>query len=722
MKKHLIMGAALAVLAAASAASAGDTVIDASGDVNNVQKDVGHEVSTVTGAVADINGNVSQTAAAIGNSFSVSGTGSDGGIDPKSTAGVITNSQETTKGISASIGKIVGKTSTPVTVTNIVGNVSQTAAAIGNSASVSVGSIKEFDNYQGTQNQDPAALVDSTISNVTGNVNVTAAALGNSLSVTTPDAAGSIGTINNNDQGVDGYGQVNQAPINAAVDNTITNVSGDVTATSAAIGNSFSATANTIGTIDNTQTNTGPITSRVDTSVGALNEAVFGDVSLTAAAIGNSFSATTPDSNGTIGDINNNSAGNDGTGQVNTGTIKAKLDTAVQDITGKVSETAAAIGNSFSATADSLGNITSTQTNAGRVSAKAEGSVSEINWKNVTGDTVAITAAAIGNSLSFAGNTTSAGGIDNTQTNTGKITAKVTADVGATNASVTADVTQTAAAIGNSYSASNTGSDGGTDLQSTANVMTNVQSSTGTVTANLGTWATPVTDTYVTGNVAGTAAAIGNSATDNFGTIANINNDQSNTGAITALVNENVNNVTGTTTLTSAAIGNSLSATGPNGIGNFSNVLNGGADPGQTNSGDITANVNTNINTVNGSVSETAAAIGNSVSLTTEDMGTFANGQSNTGDVSSKVNTYIYDVNPNSVTDETVSLTAAAIGNSLSFTGTNGGAGALTSSQTNSGWITASVNATVGQTGGAVNAAVTTTAAAIGNSYSITVK
>ena len=614
MKKHLIMGAALAVLAAASTAYADPTVIDASGDVQNVQTSVGHEYSNVTNNIQDINGKVTQTSAAIGNSFTVSGTGSDGGIDPNSVAGAISNTQETTKGIGANIGT----TSTPVIIDTVTGDVSQTAAAIGNSATVTVGKAGTVNNYQGVENQDPAAYVNSNIGSldhsIFGNVNVTAAALGNSLSVTTPDSTGVIDTINNNVAGKDGSGQVNAAPINATVNTTITSV------------------------------------------------------------------------------------------------------------TGTVSETAAAIGNSFSARADSLGSATSVQTNTGPITANLNTDVSEINWNNVTGNTVSITAAALGNSASFFGNTTATGGIDNTQTNGGDISATVTGDVGHATQSVTAKVSETAAAIGNSFSASNTGSDGGTDLQSLANVMTNSQSNSKSITGEVGTWAAPVNVTETTGDVSATAAAIGNSATDNFGQISNVNNSQTNTGAITSLVNENVNYVTGSLTETSASIGNSLTVTGPNGVGNFSNVTSGGSNPGQVNTGSLTANVNSNVHDVTGSVSETAAAIGNSASVSSEDMGSFSNGQSNSGNLTSTVNSYIYNVNSNLQGDQTVALTAAAIGNSLSFTGTNGGAGALTNSQYNSGWITANVTSQIGQAGGTVNAAVSSTAAAIGNSYSVTVK
>ena len=610
MKKHLIMGAALAVLAAASAASAGDTVIDASGDVNNVQNSVGHEYSNVTNNITDINGKVTQTSAAIGNSFTVSGTGSDGGIDPNSVAGVITNTQETTKGLGANIGTA----STPVTIDTVTGDVTQTAAAIGNSATITVGKAGTVDNYQGTNNQDPAALVNSNIGSldhsVFGNVSVTAAAIGNSLSVTAPDSTGIISTINNNNAGPDGSGQVNSAPINATVESTITSVQGSV------------------------------------------------------------------------------------------------------------SETAAAIGNSFSSRAGSLGNATSVQTNTGPISANVDKDVGEINWLGATGQTVTQTAAAIGNSTSFFGNTTTTGGFDNTQTNSGDITASVTSNVGQASESVTAKVTQTAASIGNSFSASNTGSDGGTDLQSVANVMTNVQSNSGAINADVGTWSAPKTVTEVTGDVSVTAAAIGNSATDNFGQVSNVNNSQTNTGELNSLVNENINYVTGSVTATSATIGNSLSVTGANGAGNFSNVTGGGATPGQLNTAKLTSDVNTNLHDVTGSVSETAATIGNSASVTSENMGTFSNKQTNTGDLTSTVNSYVYNVNTDAQASVTATFTSATIGNSLSFTGTNGGAGALANSQYNSGWLTANVTSNVSQ----VNGAVTATAAAIGNSYSVTVK
>jgi hypothetical protein len=108
----------------------------------------------------------------------------------------------------------------------------------------------------------------------------------------------------------------------------------------------------------------------------------------TAAAIGNSISG-----NLAALDLGNFDVA---AGQVNTGAITAELTADTEKATGDVAMTAAAIGNSVSFTMESLSAISApvTQKNDARVSASAEVAV-----KSAAAATEA-TAAAIGNSIS----------------------------------------------------------------------------------------------------------------------------------------------------------------------------------------------------------------------------------------------------------------------------------------------------------------------------------
>ncbi|MGF1660107.1 MAG: hypothetical protein ACFCUS_11825 [Rubrimonas sp.] len=115
-----------------------------------------------------------------------------------------------------------------------------------------------------------------------------------------------------------------------------------------------------------------------------------GDAAATAAAIGNSLSATVDAAD--FGGLATRAL------QVNGGDVTASLNGELSDVNGEVSATSAAIGNSASlSVASAAGAIGSTvgQANKGDVAAVADVAVREAR------NAVSVTAAAIGNSISI---------------------------------------------------------------------------------------------------------------------------------------------------------------------------------------------------------------------------------------------------------------------------------------------------------------------------------
>jgi hypothetical protein len=144
-------------------------------------------------------------------------------------------------------------------------------------------------------------------------------------------------------------------------------------------------------------------------------------------------------------------------GQLNLAAVNATLDATVTDI-GIVSLTAAAIGNSLSATANGAGNglgslFEDGQGNFANITAKLDASVESTDQKvDAAQREISATAAAIGNSA-----TLSVDGVENgvqkklAQVNTGLIGSTATIAAGSAQSAVSA----TAAAIGNSLSVVN---------------------------------------------------------------------------------------------------------------------------------------------------------------------------------------------------------------------------------------------------------------------------
>ena len=214
------------------------------------------------------------------------------------------------------------------TIDNVTGAVAVTGAAIGNSLSIVDGGkgccTASAGNLNITQltNFGVASTVTSTVSDVTGKVDVTSAAIGNSL---TSD----VGWINN--------ATINQSTAavdpSATLNSTITNVSGKVGDTAAALGNSATQIGR-IETFNLTQTaaadNTATLTDKITY--------VTGDVASTGAAIANS--ASTSGSLGSLSLTQTNTAWN----------TLASVTPTISHITGAVNATAAAIGNSATIT------------------------------------------------------------------------------------------------------------------------------------------------------------------------------------------------------------------------------------------------------------------------------------------------------------------------------------------------------------------------------------
>jgi hypothetical protein len=103
-----------------------------------------------------------------------------------------------------------------------------TSAAIANSATIDVDVATNINNTQ-LAGYDPSAALNSTITTVVGDVSQTSAALSNSASI--ESEFGRVAST-----------QFNGAAVYADMNTAVRNVTGSVTATAAAIGNSLTVT------------------------------------------------------------------------------------------------------------------------------------------------------------------------------------------------------------------------------------------------------------------------------------------------------------------------------------------------------------------------------------------------------------------------------------------------------------------------------------------------
>lgn len=538
MKNLLLASVALSSLMLGGLAFA-DTTVDV-GAVLNTQTNTSHVVSDletdpttqdVTKNINNINGTVTETAAAIGNSLSVNAPATDGVTSVQNQNGYVAATLNTTE-------------------YSVQGAISDTAAAIGNSATLTMSTSNgDINSTQTTNGNDPTAKLTANIHDDLGAVTTTSAAIGNTFSlggtvtdsVTAPvDVKGFITSV-----------QTANSPDSATTDLTLNNIQNSVTSTTAAIGDSATVTANFGGSVNIDQTNNGVATasSTVTKNLTSATDLVTGDLSVTSAAIGNTATLT--------GDYDGTTA-NDGhvsIAQTNTGAITATLTETANGVNGAITETAAAIGNS--ATSTSNANLLDfIQTNSGDVSSTATLTNLDIGQTGVGNPVKNVTAtvAAIGDSLSVTGNSVD-GSVPESpnvnQTNSGTITATATVDVN----SISGALTATAAAIGDS--------------------LTYVVS--GTQATELAFNQTNTGDVYSTGNFTPTNIGLnsnGNSVQDVSLTVAAIGNsldlagNSTSTTSITqtnnnvwtkAVANASVNEVTGNLTVTAAAIGNSAS-------------------------------------------------------------------------------------------------------------------------------------------------------------------
>lgn len=211
IKSALVAGAAFVALSSVAAATPcpGPNPCPPN-TILNGQLSIGTTVANVQTHITNVTGDVSATAAAIGNSLSVDVVGDT----------TIGNTQQNWGYVGSSLNATVAHAN----------DVSLTSAAIANSASIKVMDSDSLvlNNLQ-TQAWDPSASLAAHVSNITGDATLTAAAISNSLSVETDASLIRIGTT-----------QRNQGPNIANVNATVTRVAGDVAVTGAAIANSVS--------------------------------------------------------------------------------------------------------------------------------------------------------------------------------------------------------------------------------------------------------------------------------------------------------------------------------------------------------------------------------------------------------------------------------------------------------------------------------------------------
>jgi hypothetical protein len=179
-----------------------------------------------------------------------------------------------------------------------------------------------------------------------------------------------------------------------------------------------------------------------------------------------------------------------------------------------------------------------------------------------------------------------------------------------------------------------------------------------------------------------------------------LGNNQRNNANIRAQLNATIEHVGNDVALTSAAIANSFSATGGTGsslatLNNYQNFW-----------GDARSDLSASISNVHDDVSVTSAAIANSASIEADWVGTINNTQLAGYDPTSTLNATLVNVGD-------VAMTSAALSNSASI---DADFGRLASFQANNAGVYANMNATVRD----VRGSVTATAAAIGNSLSVT--
>jgi hypothetical protein len=281
--------------------------------------------TNLAAAIADANVSLNQTGSAVSSKVDVTAAAIGNSASMNlSRAAIIDNEQRNEGDISAALS---------FSAHNGIKDVTATAAAIANSANFKIeSSDHEVTNINSWQRRAPwadrltttEAYLHSNVDGVSGSLSQTSVAIGNSFGA---DIKGPLGTLYN-------Y-QVYNGDIRAKTDTQIRNVTGDVTTTTAAICNSVSITARsaaTFATENNQQCNIDPTATTT-----AVLENVVGKTNLTTAAIGNSYSLTTlPSASPIVNNVQQNNAYNGATANL-----------TLRNIAGEISVTTAAIGNSF---------------------------------------------------------------------------------------------------------------------------------------------------------------------------------------------------------------------------------------------------------------------------------------------------------------------------------------------------------------------------------------
>lgn len=420
---------------------------------------------------------------------------------------------------------------------------SATAAAIGNSVSIDDINDIDHDDLEISQTALDDVKTDMEIElddlEVQGQINVTAAAIGNSATVTDVD-------IDRDDLYAD-QRMTDDVVSDLELDLDEVEAHKAMTATSAAIGNSLS--------LDDVQVNERTqISQKMKDDATASMELELEDssvekaISLTTAAIGNSASFTDVDFEG---DVDEDELAVD-LDQLMDGDVTGSLDVEIEDteIGGAVDMTVAAIGNSLSLSDSDTAPIDLDQTKIdGDVTSTAEVELDDLDLGDVS-----ITAAAIGNSASLSDNDsmdlTSNQFVEDTNV---YASLDLNTDEDWEDLSVSSEkLNVTVAAIGNSLSAE-------TYDGKALNIRQEVLWDDDDVEAGIQAVANVNSDDM--GKIDMTVAAIGNSAAFEGlggGVGNNVNIYQNNTASVLAVANLNAPSPT-SVNATAAAIGNSLS-------------------------------------------------------------------------------------------------------------------------------------------------------------------
>lgn len=355
-------------------------------------------------------------------------------------------------------------------IESVTEEVSLTAAAIGNSFSAELGGQTTVNNVQDLGlrptgqtffDNNVTARIDLDASDTVGSISGTAAAIGNSASVTVDDQGTGLTRITNNQRDY-------TKGARASIDATIAGSDETVELTSAAINNTFSADVTGNANISNVQSGVNNNDAIASTNLQASN--VVGGIAGTTAAIANSASITMDnDENGNptgLSRITNNQGAWAGTN------VRAVLNVNANDLSGvdedgelvAIETTAAAIANSFSVEGE--GSLVSNNLQRFNGDARA---IANLNMDDITGD-VTHTSAAIANSASYDLDNADSVTINNRQWASYDPTAVTNANFG----DIEGDVELTSAAITNTLSV--------TTLPSTAVLDVNTQQFNGAAT------------------------------------------------------------------------------------------------------------------------------------------------------------------------------------------------------------------------------------------------